>query len=636
MSYGNRSKEYDWFKGGNAGKNGKNPKSTLKTIWRFTSIFLKFSLFFFSMWGCAQVLIIKTDNSVGKGLEFYNSEEEIAPHVTEFSATKDVNGIYQLERNTENIWLNKTENSEELQAVQNVLKSDNIYENGYEVTLFASLINVFKSLINSSEFKWPWVSTHKLSDSFKGLNEYAMVVQNTPDGSTHGEFKDGDLISALSSEQWIYQGTSIGTNINLYSDGIEYSFDFGKFGKSKENQFALGLISQINTLTTDPTYFPDGILSTKLTYNPGDTNQNLIAYNSQKNAFSMLSEYLRITLKGNILDVTKLSDANALKNLKDGDWFLDINTTTSKPITTTKTWYLYSEDKSLWEKASPGSGIKLSAAGPSITKTHYRPIITWKHAWVRGVGPFYGLFVWPIAKMSVAITNGLGMNGGWESLFAITMIVFILRILAFGITFKSILQQTKQQEVQAKKAVIDAKYANYKGNKQMEARKRQETADLYKKEKISPLGALSSLFITMPIFLSIWRVIGGVPHLKSTVWLGINFSATSYKELFAGEWQYLPLMLFAGLFAAFSQIYPRLLTKRRDKNRINVHQKAAMKKNNKTQNIIMVVYVVMAIIFSAGIQIYWIVGGIWQIIQATITHHVLIYSRKKAKNRVKV
>ena len=46
--YGNRSKEYDWFKGTSSGQK-KDPKQNLKTIWRFTKIFLMFSLFFFSM-----------------------------------------------------------------------------------------------------------------------------------------------------------------------------------------------------------------------------------------------------------------------------------------------------------------------------------------------------------------------------------------------------------------------------------------------------------------------------------------------------------------------------------------------------------------------------------------------------------
>jgi YidC/Oxa1 family membrane protein insertase len=38
--------------------------------------------------------------------------------------------------------------------------------------------------------------------------------------------------------------------------------------------------------------------------------------------------------------------------------------------------------------------------------------------------------------------------------------------------------------------------------------------------------------------------------------------------------------------------------------RSNVAEKAAMKKANRTQNIIMVIFIFMAIIFEAGVQIY--------------------------------
>ncbi len=58
------------------------------------------------------------------------------------------------------------------------------------------------------------------------------------------------------------------------------------------------------------------------------------------------------------------------------------------------------------------------------------------------------------------------------------------------------------QEIAGKKAIIDAKYANYKGNKQMEQRKKQEISELNKKEGVNPLGAIGSMFITMPFFLA--------------------------------------------------------------------------------------------------------------------------------------
>lgn len=584
MSYGNRSKEYDWFKGGK-NPNGKDPKSTLKTFWRFTKIFLMFSLFFFSMWGCVQVMVIKTDTHVGDGVEFYNSEEEIAPHVTQFTinntnkTTNKADDVYSVEVNDENVWLNRNQNKNELKVVQNVLTNNH---------------------------------QTKMSDAVKGKNEYVRIIGT--DGGVIPpigvDWNQSDIV-ALSSEQKAYNGADGSTIKYIYRGYQKINFTFDDPSEAKNN-FALAVLKKIDDATNH-----------SLTTLPTSTEKLAASLLS----FDLLGRYLNFNFdKTNKFNVFP-DAATPPIGFKSGDYYYNTSATALAG------WRKYDGTKWVGTTSPPTTVI---STNPLLTGTKYIPIITWKQAWTRGVGPFYGLFVWPISKMGVGITNGMGMHGGWESLFAVVIIVFVLRILGFALTFKSVLQQTKQQEVQSKKAIIDAKYANYKGNKQMESRKRQETADLYKKEGISPLGALGTVFITMPIFLSIWRVIGGTPHLKSTIWLGINFSETSWKKLLIGEWQYLPLIVIAGLSAAFSQIYPRLLTKRRDKNRINVHQKAAMKKNNKTQNIMLVVYIIMAVIFSAGIQIYWIVGGIWQVTQTTITHHILIRSRKKAKNRVKV
>lgn len=580
-SYGRRSKEYDWFKG-TSKDNKKNPKNSAKTIWKFSKIFLMFSLFFFSMWGCVQVFVIKTNNRVGDGLEFYNSEDEISPRVTRFNIDKrgvdKVGDIYSLNTDSTNRWINDKDSDmgSLLADVQKQIKSEGV----------------------------------KMSDAFKGTNEYIQVVDKTltgaasaivggmgVDGKYHGIKAGGTATKLLahSSVAKTYKGealTGTPTAVKLFG------FTAGKLAPGKDMDVSIKL----------PKTTPGSAADARVKFQQG----------------------ILQAIDGALKEGTK-------HDYLASDW----GKTTAPTGTPTEIQQALAHNAA-WINifkylgVQPSSGEVILNAN-FLTDTHYRPMVSWKQAWVRGVGPFYGLFVYPISRMAVGITNGFPLMHGWESLFAIIISVFILRIFAFLLTFKSVMQQTKQQELQAKKAIIDAKYANYKGNKQMESRKKQETAELYKKEGVSPLGSLGTMFITMPIFLSIWRVIGGVPHLKSTVWLGINFSATSYKELLAGEWQYLPLMLIAGISAAFSQIYPRLLTKRRDKNRINVHQKAAMKKNNKTQNIVMVVFVIMALIFSAGIQIYWIVGGVWQVIQATITHRIIVRSGKnKKRKKVKV
>ncbi|NQZ65611.1 MAG: membrane protein insertase YidC [Mycoplasmatales bacterium] len=624
MSYGNRSKQYDWFKGKND-KENKTPKSRLKTIWRFTKIFLMFSLFFISMWGLVQSFVIVSNTTVGNGVEFYNSEEEIAPHVTRFSLTESPEGIYSFEKSKDVIWLHHEDKDRPGQ-----------------------LDDVNKQITNKDS-----ANQIKMSDAFKGTNEAVSLKIIDKDGNTsdplmfenNGKYSksDSDKFLALSSQSEVYP-TPSNTLKKIYVNNVEFkiSSDLSSIPKEEARQkFSEDFLYKIDknvleTLKKSDKYksFFAGKTSligekitpilkedaAKLTEDEKLINSAyVIQQQVVKNAFS----YLNVVSPNNYsilnFDFSKNPDTS-IDKYKSGDIILN---------NSDNSWYKSNGTK--WVKTDDIPSIKFNKN--LLTGTKYVPIISWSQAWTRGFGPFYGIFVWPISKLSVTLTDGIPIMSGWETLIAIVMIVFILRIIAFGLTFKSVLQQTKQQEIQAKKAVIDAKYANYKGNKQMEQRKRQETAALYKKAGISPLGALGSAFIGMPIFLSVWRIIGGIPHIKATIWMGINFSATSYKELFAGEWQYLPLILLAGIGAAFQNIYPRLLTKRRDKNRTNVHQQAAMKKNNKTQNIMMGIFVFMAVIFSAGLQIYWIVGSIWQIIQVTITHNILVKHKKKSKKK---
>ena len=250
-----------------------------------------------------------------------------------------------------------------------------------------------------------------------------------------------------------------------------------------------------------------------------------------------------------------------------------------------------------------------------------KPIVSWSDAW--GLGPFYGFVVYPLSYLVNSLVGSLPAHlGGGVALLSIVISVILARMLTLLLTYKSVFSQAKQQTLAPKKAKIDAKYAAYKGNKQMEQKKRQETSELYKKNNINMLTPLLSTLVSMPIFLSMWRIIQGIPFIKSTSLWGINFSQTSWRELFAGEWQYLFLIILAVVVQAGSQFLPRYLNKKRMNERSNVAEKAAMKKANRTQNIIMVIFIFMAIIFEAGVQIYWIVGGIWTMLQTLLIHHV--------------
>lgn len=250
-----------------------------------------------------------------------------------------------------------------------------------------------------------------------------------------------------------------------------------------------------------------------------------------------------------------------------------------------------------------------------------KPIASWGDAW--GLGPFYGLVVWPIAYTINGLVGSMPSMDGWGAILSIIIAVIATRVITTLFTYKSLFSQHKQQALAPKKAKIDAKYEGYKGNKQLEQRKRQEIAELYKKNNVSMTGPLLGVLITMPIFLAMWRVIQGIPDIKSSTWLGIQFSLTSWRELFGGAWQYLPLLIVAVLVQALSQLLPRFLNRKRMSERANVSEKAALKKANKTQNIMMIFFIFLAVAFEAGVQIYWIVGGIWQIFQTLLVHWIV-------------
>lgn len=273
--------------------------------------------------------------------------------------------------------------------------------------------------------------------------------------------------------------------------------------------------------------------------------------------------------------------------------------------------------------AAPNTKFSLSAAETHtipLTQSEQRVIYDWATAWK--LGPFYGLFVWPLAYVSSALTSSMPILAGWGTIIAILIITIVLRSAMFGLTFRSTVNQSKQEELKAKKAKIDAKYAEFKNNKQMKARQQQEVAELYKKNGINPLDSFATMLISMPIFFAIWRVIQALPDMKSTVWLGMSFAETSWRRLFFNqEWQYLGILIVVGLVQGISQFLPALLNRKKFKQHTNLEEAKALKKQNKTQKIIAFVFFFITFMFNAGVQIYWIISGLWTIGQTLGIHY---------------
>jgi len=88
----------------------------------------------------------------------------------------------------------------------------------------------------------------------------------------------------------------------------------------------------------------------------------------------------------------------------------------------------------------------------------------------------------------------------------------IIYFSMYPLTMKSLLSMKKMQALQPKMAVIKEKFAN---NPQ---RMNQEIMELYKKNKVNPLGGCLPMLLQMPVFIGLYQVL----------WRSVDFSGASF------------------------------------------------------------------------------------------------------------
>lgn len=144
--------------------------------------------------------------------------------------------------------------------------------------------------------------------------------------------------------------------------------------------------------------------------------------------------------------------------------------------------------------------------------------------------------------------------------------------------------------------------------------------ELHRKHNIKPYAMFLQLIITAPVLLSVWRVFTTSPEIKAASVIGINFSEISYSALFSGHVLYLIPILLSMIIQLLSQLLPKFL-RRKQMTFINVYEKEAMKKQNRTANIMSIVFVLIGFFFQAGVQFYWSITGLWMIMQNLFVYY---------------
>jgi len=268
----------------------------------------------------------------------------------------------------------------------------------------------------------------------------------------------------------------------------------------------------------------------------------------------------------------------------------------------------------------------------------------WGYAW--GVGPLSGLLVFPIGWGIDSMTSGMlkgGVAHGWAQLLAILFITLIVRGLMLLVTFRQTAASQKMQLLQPEIAKIQAKYPNSNTNNYEKQKLAEETARLYKKNKINPLGTLLVLFIQFPIFICVWGAMQGSAWLSSDAVLGLNLSASigstittwkNWSNPASGVWTALVLFLLMSAAQAVSMLLPQWLNKKKMKNVAKLGKNPAQKQNNNRMKwftyIMLAMIIFMGFSLASAMGVYWLVGALISIVQTLITHAI---SEKKQQNQ---
>ncbi len=194
--------------------------------------------------------------------------------------------------------------------------------------------------------------------------------------------------------------------------------------------------------------------------------------------------------------------------------------------------------------------------------------------------------------------HGLVKNWGW----AIVLMTFVVKLLFFPLQNYAYRSMAKMKSVAPKMKAIQEKY----GNDRMKLN--QAMMELYKTEKINPMGSCLPVLLQIPVFIALYWVLLASVEVRNAPWIGW------IKDLAAPDPMYvLPLILAATSYIQIKMSPPppdplqaRLMT------------------------IMPLIFSVMFFFFPAGLVLYWLANNVFSILQQWYINKTVLGPAEKA------
>lgn len=199
-------------------------------------------------------------------------------------------------------------------------------------------------------------------------------------------------------------------------------------------------------------------------------------------------------------------------------------------------------------------------------------------------------------------------NMGW----AILLFAALLRLAMFPIANKSYENMAKMKKLQPKLRELQEKYADDKRKAQ------QETLLLYQKEKINPASGCLPMFIQIPVFFSLYKVLNIAIEIRQAPFIGWIKDLSAPDPLTISTWSHLPIpgILDIGVWPIVMGLT------------MFIQQKMNPAPTNKDQArafaMMPIIFTFMMGHFAAGLVIYWSFSNLLSILQ----QRAILYKNK--------
>ncbi len=203
--------------------------------------------------------------------------------------------------------------------------------------------------------------------------------------------------------------------------------------------------------------------------------------------------------------------------------------------------------------------------------------------------------------------HGVLGNWGW----AIIVLTFFLKLLFFKLSEKSYKSMGKMKKLGPKMKQVKERYGDDK------QKMNQAMMELYKKEKVNPLGGCLPILVQMPFFLSLYWMLMETVELRQAPFMFWIVDLSIKDPFFI-----LPIIMGATMF-----IQQRLNPAQMDPTQ----QRVMM--------LMPIVFTFMFLWFPAGLVVYWVVNNILSITQQWIINKRIdsgAYDKEKKPKKAKL